>query len=1423
MIGNFEYVGPEGRRKSIDRKMAERIDDILGLADEYEASEPARSRVGRRAAKREDRQLHQPRRRRQGRHQPGRPTPGKTTSPDISALPDKEPTSVATFAPKKWIQQGRHAKQRLEPSEASIRREQKKHPEIEEEHSESNSDSEEASVDSTVAPVAESNSDGEISAEELTRAEFVWGWMAKTKDSRWGSGKSKGDLHHKLVRKYLAKFRTECKIHCQDEKAEEKMDGLARPLRKGILMSPWEWKLHRQEKYHYPLKHTLDFLKKSRTTPKGPAVVSVPFRKTTLRQRERAFLNDDREKRYRRMREEWEHQRHYRKVVLPGKVKEHRAEVQKLLANMPKSRAQREKEEREKKEEEERKKKENEEEEKKEDCKEGQSSNDANSSGAKSDNQKGAKGWAVKPKFPSNAVPPPEALDWTEEDTAELSKMASEEAQKCVAADGTLRLPRLRMLLRTAQPRLLKQVLGRFPPAVLATVASQAGDLAVPKEFLQSFLTGDVINSALIAEQNRCRLAWMKRPAPHDECDLDAEGCIPPPPPIGQPLSSTKVCIFGDYHDKVKIEKRPLDVDEIQHPRTEPYQQQGLPVMVESLAMFRTLLACFTYGISEDLPFHKGIVVGGSACFAALHVLPAPFAKHKPVLEEIAASFESFGTTTKVLFDALGRRGGARNVAIKIMSFLKLSQEDIVAKLDPISMELFGPQSFYNSADLDLFVVADSKAGAADALEETFQIVHTAMRKRFDVAKVRCGASAASAAATSMGAASSSTASPTDPVIVKTPNSITLCGAAPLRNTQLVCKLAEDVNEMLSFADLPCTALAYDGQRLWATKMAHLSLSLGYNLMSNTQLMGRAADLCQRIAKYCLRGCGVMVYELCRHEPRCDVKISVDIRRRLDRIRHFTACASGGTIRWSDRTATTSAGEEDYDTLDLPRASKRTLQDFLTSLGTKSDRNFEETAIEEKIEQGKNFWAEKLEWRREKLPQVRRKFGLDAEDRRCYMCSVDIPNAARPKNEDDAPSRRLILCCAKCNAINKARAEDSEDLSGYTAVVTGGRCKIGYEACLMLLRAGAFVVTSTRFPRCAAKRFAAEKDVEEWADRLHIYGVDFSDFPSLRGLADQLVAHYPVDILINNAAQTIRRPPAYYSSLFSEELDIYEYGLKVGDKDFNPVRELNSDPWKDVPNVGGSSAGLATKALGLVLAAGSNPMAVPPGLRSAAAAIMPRDESEREELACEEMRKYFPGGRTDLHGEQLDLRPTTTWSQTLATSMRTGGVSHRELLEVLAVNAAAPFILVQALLPLLTSRETRSKKNKTTPFKGRFVVNVTSAEGIFSPDGASSKGAEHPHSNMAKAALNMLTKTIDGELAGLGVYCTAVDPGWVSMMRPGDQDSIFRPLPPLTEIDGAARVVAPIFDGLRALQTEPLGSVEPPHGVLLKNFEVIEW
>ncbi len=145
------------------------------------------------------------------------------------------------------------------------------------------------------------------------------------------------------------------------------------------------------------------------------------------------------------------------------------------------------------------------------------------------------------------------------------------------------------------------------------------------------------------------------------------------------------------------------------------------------------------------------------------------------------------------------------------------------------------------------------------------------------------------------------------------------------------------------------------------------------------------------------------------------------------------------------------------------------------------------------------------------------------------------------------------------------------------------------------------------------------------------------------------------------------------------------------------------------------------------------------------------------------------------------------------------------MLEVHLINAVAPFILCSKLKPLMARDRTGDK----------HIVNVSAMEGQF---GRTYKGPGHPHTNMSKAALNMLTKTSAKELLESdGILMTAVDTGWITDERPHPQkmrlaEEGFHA--PLDLVDGAARVYDPIVQGEAG---------EDLHGVFLKDFAPAPW
>ncbi|MDP9322105.1 MAG: SDR family oxidoreductase [Acidobacteriota bacterium] len=345
--------------------------------------------------------------------------------------------------------------------------------------------------------------------------------------------------------------------------------------------------------------------------------------------------------------------------------------------------------------------------------------------------------------------------------------------------------------------------------------------------------------------------------------------------------------------------------------------------------------------------------------------------------------------------------------------------------------------------------------------------------------------------------------------------------------------------------------------------------------------------------------------------------------------------------------------------------------------------------------------------------------------------------------------------CPPCAALNFAKRTELADLNGRVALVTGGRVKIGYQAGLKLLRGGAELIVTTRFPRNAAMRYAQEPDFAEWGDRLEIAGIDLRHPPSVEAFCSQLAAtRGRLDFIINNACQTIRRPPDFYAHMMSEETatlhDMPEH-----------VRRLIRDSRFAV---GGSRLVMRSQtpeAPGL----GHPPMLSLPPLAG-------------ELLGQEDL---FPEGQFDQDLQQVDLRGKNSWRLLLAE------VSTVELLEVQLVNAVAPF-LINARLKALMLR---------TPGREKHIVNVSAVEGQFY---RTCKTTRHPHTNMAKAALNMMTRTAATDYYGDGIHMNSVDTGWVTDEDPvaiaARKTAEHRFHPPLDIVDGAARIVDPIISGL---------------------------
>jgi NAD(P)-dependent dehydrogenase (short-subunit alcohol dehydrogenase family) len=363
------------------------------------------------------------------------------------------------------------------------------------------------------------------------------------------------------------------------------------------------------------------------------------------------------------------------------------------------------------------------------------------------------------------------------------------------------------------------------------------------------------------------------------------------------------------------------------------------------------------------------------------------------------------------------------------------------------------------------------------------------------------------------------------------------------------------------------------------------------------------------------------------------------------------------------------------------------------------------------------------------------------EARTCYVCKVDF-------HELHAFYDQM---CPACADFNWRKRTQTADLRGRVALVTGGRVKIGYHAAIKMLRAGAETVVVTRFPRDAARRFAREPDAADWTSRLHVYGVDLRHTPSVEALCSHLLASLPrLDIILNNACQTVRRPSGFYDHLIADELDA---------RALPPAEATILDRWDSIR---GDTLVPTSPQGGL--------------FRSAVLSQIP--------LLAEDLERgqhLYPAGHLDADLQQVDLRTFNSWRMTL------DEVPTAELLEVQLVNAVAPFVLNARLRPLMARVATRDT----------HIVNVSAMEGQFY---RRFKTDKHPHTNMAKAALNMMTRTSAIDYIHDGIHMNSVDTGWVTDEDPADlaarKVSIHRFSPPLDIVDGAARICDPPFSGL---------------------------
>jgi len=356
-----------------------------------------------------------------------------------------------------------------------------------------------------------------------------------------------------------------------------------------------------------------------------------------------------------------------------------------------------------------------------------------------------------------------------------------------------------------------------------------------------------------------------------------------------------------------------------------------------------------------------------------------------------------------------------------------------------------------------------------------------------------------------------------------------------------------------------------------------------------------------------------------------------------------------------------------------------------------------------------------------------------SERTRCYVC--------KGKLGDDGTHFFYGSMCVSCGDLNFTMRNKTRDLTGMTAIVTGGRVKIGYQIALWLLNNNCNVIVTTRFPADALLRYQKEPNYEQFKDRLFLYGLDFRDLKKVHQFIEYIYENYKeINILINNAAQTLYRSDAYNSQLQQDE----EAALKMIQDD--PANKMSSEAVSLVQN---------TSKL-----------------------------NNQLELFQNNYSVY------DVNHAPVDFELKNSWTKQI------DEIDFREFAEAQVINSWVPFIFCSNL-----------KKIMTVPGKKSFVINVSAMEGKFD---YANKTSAHPHTNMAKAAMNMLTRTCGRNFQKSNIYMTSVDTGWCSEMVPTQMYALKRTVP-LDEFDGAMRVLHPIFDDLDT------------HSVLLKDYKVTTW
>ena len=430
------------------------------------------------------------------------------------------------------------------------------------------------------------------------------------------------------------------------------------------------------------------------------------------------------------------------------------------------------------------------------------------------------------------------------------------------------------------------------------------------------------------------------------------------------------------------------------------------------------------------------------------------------------------------------------------------------------------------------------------------------------------------------------------------------------------------------------------------------------------------------------------------------------------------------------------------------------------------------------IRENRKLLKKKRKLEKNKKKEIEEKFKYFST---CYICK----NKFSPENIHKFYGN----LCTKCGEHNYSYRTLKLDLSGRIAIVTGGRVKIGYYISTKLLSYGCKVIITTRFPKDSLFKYQKDPDYEKWKNNLIIYPIDFRIFESTIKFINYIKENFThIDILINNAAQTLRRSSSYYKYLLPIELKEVdeESSKKIIKEDYRLNQNSNL---KILDNKQESLNSLISyekqKSLDFQ-------EILPLSVITSQIKIMEEKFQPTVTMMGSDDQPYdFTGGKNSWNFE-FDEIP------------------FQEFTEVQIINAWTPYYLCAKLKPLM----------EKSPFPDKYIVNVTAAEGIFNHY----KRTTHVHTNMAKAALNMFTRTCGKYLKNIGIYMTCVDTGWVSYMDEmnklvdeNEKENFGNEFTnvPLDELDGAMRVLHPIIEGIQ--------NKNYLYGILLKDYAKSVW